>query len=122
MNKNEKKSQILGMNFSTARARLERDVLVSLALAAGHKCFRCNGELSRENFSIEHTEPWQSSADPITTFFDLKGIAFSHHTCNSGAASRPTQVYGSVKERQDAKNRRRYCPDKRRDRYLRNGT
>ena len=119
-----KKSHALGMGISTARARLERDIVFALAIAQGHKCFRCGEDMTRDNFSVEHKVAWLSSEDPKATFFDLDNIAFSHHTCNSAAASRPHKKYASkaekskkwrdgfsVKERQE----------RRRAQYLRTG-
>lgn len=81
---NERKSRLLGMNFSSARSRLDRDLLFKLATDAGHVCFRCGGELTRDNFSVDHKEHWSISVEPVKAFFDLDNVAFSHHQCNSG--------------------------------------
>ena len=70
-----------GVPFASARARLERDLLVKLALAAGHVCYRCGGPLTRDTFSVEHKVAWQSAPDPHASFFDLDNIAFSHKAC-----------------------------------------
>lgn len=80
-----KKKNQLGMNPSTASGRLLKDILFNLAINAGHKCFQCQGDLTRETFSIEHKIPWLDSDDPARLFFDLDNIAFSHHKCNVGA-------------------------------------
>lgn len=72
------------MNPSTASNRLVKDLLFSFVQKEGHKCFHCGGEISREDFSIEHKIPWLDSDDPIGLFFDLDNIAFSHFKCNSG--------------------------------------
>ena len=79
----ERKSQLLGMNFVTARNRLDRDLLFKFALLLGHKCYRCGGELVREDFSVDHKENWSEAADPVRAFFDLDNIAFSHIHCNT---------------------------------------
>ena len=41
-----------------------------------------------DEFSVEHKIPWLDSDDPIGLFFSLDNIAFSHHSCNSGAGGR----------------------------------
>ncbi len=88
---NAKKALQLGMNPSTANSRLNRDILFMLVIASGHKCYRCGGELTRETFTIEHKEHWLDSEDPKAKFFDLANIAFSHHSCNSGASRQPSK-------------------------------
>ncbi len=122
MANNEKKSLALGMSISTARVRLERDILYMLAVSQGHKCYRCGTDMPRDNFSVEHKEPWLNAEDPKATFFDLNNIAFSHHTCNSAAASRPTKKFEDDKARYKNRHSRLYSPVKRRERYLRLGT
>ena len=82
----DKKLTQLGMNPSTANGRLLKDLLYNFVIQAGHKCFRCNEELTRETFSIEHTTPWLDSENPLELFFALDNIAYSHLSCNIGAA------------------------------------
>jgi len=82
----QKKTQQLGMNPSTASGRLVKDILFKLAIDAGHKCYRCGGDLDRDTFSIEHKEPWLDSKDPKGLYFDQANIAFSHLKCNVGSA------------------------------------
>ena len=79
----EKKSQLLGMNFGTARARLERDLVFKFAVQLGHKCHRCGKELTREDFSVDHKDVWSIAENPVEAFFDLDNIAFSHLHCNT---------------------------------------
>lgn len=91
-----KKSEQLGMNSSTAQARLLRDILFSLVVETGKNvCHHCGGEITRDDFSIEHIEPWLDSDDPKGVFFDLKNISFSHLRCNVAAARRPTAKHGT---------------------------
>lgn len=90
-----KKQNQLGMNPSTASNRLVKDVLYKLAVDAGHKCFQCQGELTRESFSIEHKVPWLDSDDPVRLYFDLENIAFSHHGCNVGARRKLEALCGT---------------------------
>lgn len=80
----QEKHKQLGMNPSTASGRLLKDLLFKYAVASGEKCFRCNEELTRETFSIEHKIPWLHSENPVELFFDLDNIAFSHLLCNIG--------------------------------------
>lgn len=82
-----KKAELLGMNPSTAQNRLVKDLL--WALVAHNKiCYRCKNLMARENFSIDHKQPWQKAEDPLKAYFDLDNIAFSHHSCNSAAGGK----------------------------------
>jgi len=128
-----KKTQQLGMNPSTASGRLVKDTLFRLVVEAGHKCYRCGGELTRESFSIEHKVPWLDSEEPRGLFFDQDNIAFSHLACNC-KASRNTRKgvtkypeFVGVSEKRSpsevaADHRRKYCPQKRKEKYFRTGT
>lgn len=87
--KNDEKSRLLGLSYSTARSRLERDLLFMLAKKLGCLCHRCSLPLDdRENFSIDHKVAWMSAPDPKATFFDISNIEFSHHRCNSAYTNR----------------------------------
>lgn len=88
MNSNKKKSLQLGMAHGTAANRLRKMILFSLLRQLElDTCFQCGREIeSIENLSVEHKVPWLDSADPISLFFDLDNIAFSHLSCNVGAA------------------------------------
>ena len=84
----EKKSQQLGMPIGTATARLRKNILFSfLEKTKENICFQC-GEIIEnvDDLSIEHKEPWLDSDNPLDKFFSLDNIAFSHLTCNIGAA------------------------------------
>jgi hypothetical protein len=83
----DKKSLQLGLNFSTASGRLERQILFKLVQGCGQdSCFRCGKKIERsEDLSIEHKIDWQD-VDPAL-FWDLDNIAFSHRSCNYRAAS-----------------------------------
>lgn len=94
----DKKSQQLGMNPGTASYRLIKDLLFSFVEGYGHKCFRCGGSLERENFSIEHKEPWLDSQSPRDMFFDLGNVAYSHKACNIAAGRRPHRKNRSREE------------------------
>lgn len=123
------KSRKLGMNFGTARARLERDLLFQMAVAAGHTCYRCGGPLDRENFSLDHKQNWGSAENPKRAFFDLQNVAFSHHHCNSahtdkrrGECCYQNGCRCAKCLAQKARYRGPYDADKRRGRYVKYGT
>jgi hypothetical protein len=80
-----KKETQLGTHRAIAERRLQRNLLFSLVVSAGHKCFRCGRELTRETFSLDHKIDWLDSPDPVGLFFDLDNIAFSHLSCNKAA-------------------------------------
>jgi len=102
----QKKTQQLGMNPSTASGRLNKDILFAFVKEAGHTCFRCGEELTRDTFSIEHKEAWLDSKEPIQLFFDLSNIAYSHLSCNVKASRVPNKVYLTAEEKRLAKNKR----------------
>ena len=82
-----KKTQ-LGMNPSTASNRLNKQLLYTFAKKLDmHWCYHCGAEiLGVEDMSIEHKTPWLHSEDPVSLYFDIENIAFSHKSCNYGAA------------------------------------
>lgn len=89
-NSNKKKSEQLGMAHGTAANRLRKMVMFYLLVQGElNKCHQC-GEWIRtaEELSIEHKIPWLDSEDPIGLYFDINNIAFSHLSCNIGAARR----------------------------------
>ena len=85
---NQKKAEQLGMPIGTASNRLRKSIIFNLLKEAGKNfCHQCGGEIeSVEELSIEHKTPWLDSENPVELFFDLDNIAFSHLSCNSGAA------------------------------------
>lgn len=87
-NYNKKKADQLGMPIGTASNRLRKSVVFSLLKKLNENfCFQCGGEIeSEKELSIEHKVPYLDSEDPKSLFFDLNNIAFSHLSCNVGAA------------------------------------
>ena len=81
----DKKSQQLGINYSTAAARLDRQVLFMLVKECGRdKCHRCGKAIEKwQDLSTEHKADWLDVNPAL--FWDLSNIAFSHKWCNSGA-------------------------------------
>ncbi len=125
---NKKQSQ-LGMNPSTASARLIKDILFSYV--KDEKCFHCGGSLTRETFSIEHKEPWLDSDKPLELFFSLENIGYSHIACNVGAARKVKSPCGTLRKYNNgcrcvpctqasaSQQRSVYTPEKRRLKYQR---
>ena len=71
------KSEQLGMPFPTACARLRRIVMFQLLRELRRTvCFRCGGEMSVADFSLDHKLDWMDQ-DP-ELFWDVTNIAFSH--------------------------------------------
>jgi len=117
---NQKKNRLLGEPYGTATSRLRKILLFDFAQKLNKDiCYRCGSriELLRE-FSIEHTIAWQSADNPREVFFDISQIAFSHLSCNIGAAYRPTKVYESAAKRQIANTKRKYTDPQRYKRHL----
>ena len=87
MNKDAKKRAQLGMPQGTAANKLRKIIMFDLVCKLKlNTCYQCQSSIDTvEELSIEHKEPYLDSADPIQKYFDLGNIAFSHHSCNSGA-------------------------------------
>ncbi len=108
---NNVKSDALGMPIGTAANRLRKMILFSLVCRLElNTCYQCGKEiLAVGDLSIEHKEPWLQADDPVTSFFDLDNIAFSHLSCNIAAGVRPTKKYANARERKSAENKRRWA-------------
>jgi hypothetical protein len=100
----QKKSDLLGENFSTASGKLRKMIMFDLIQRLElNTCYRCTLPIETvETLSIEHTEAWQSAENPKEVFYDLSKIAFSHLVCNVSAANR-VKVWQDQKSRQHAK-------------------
>lgn len=119
----QKKTIQLGMNPSTASGRLIKDTLWRLIVETKQdNCFQCGDLMTRENFSVEHKEPWLDSEDPVGLFFDQCNISFSHHLCNikagrKGKGYTPDEALNARRE----SNKKSWSSEKRREYYLRSG-
>jgi hypothetical protein len=84
---NMRKSEALGMNFSTASSRLKLRIMLQLLKECGKNlCFRCNKEIEvAGDLSIDHKEDWLNSGRDKELFWDTKNILFSHRSCNTKA-------------------------------------
>lgn len=82
MTPNEKKSQQLGMPFSTASNILRQTIFFELVKETKKNfCFKCTKEIiSQKELSIEHKKDWLD--DDTDLFWSLENIAFSHRKCN----------------------------------------
>lgn len=92
-NSNNKKAEQLGMPHGTASARLKKLILFNLLKELKRNfCHQCGTEiLTADELSIEHKIPYLDSDDPVKMFFEMDNVAYSHLSCNSGAA-RQTQI------------------------------
>jgi len=116
---NDQKAKLLGMPFGTATSRLRKSLLFQMAQQLGRDiCYRCGAKIAvLEEFSIEHKKAWASASCPVTAFFDLGNIEFSHLSCNSGAGYR-TRVYADDKERYREGFKRFYSDPDNRAKFL----
>ena len=82
----KKRSDQLGINYSTATARLRKKVLLALLVKYGDNiCYRCETPIQNEqDLSMEHKVPWLDDSNDL--FWSLDNIAFSHLSCNSTGA------------------------------------
>lgn len=135
MNKGNKvKADALGVSYGAACNQLRKRLLFKFVCEAKlNMCHRCGKEIiSVGDFSVEHITAWLQADNPVDAFFDLDNIAYSHLSCNSGAASRTNKLQGSREEyrkkfnRYQREYRHRMTPEerraKRREKYLRLGT
>ena len=127
---NKKKTELLGINFSTASQRLRKNLLFALVVDADKNiCFHCHKVIdSVDEFSIEHKEPWMSSKNPVQAFFSIENIAYSHLYCNIAAAEKPHKKFFTDESRKENRRmlrakwmREHYSTDKRRDKKSRTG-
>lgn len=93
----EKKENQLGMSYGKAYNRLLKDIIWMLIVASEkYRCCRCNQFMTREDFTIEHIEPWLDTDDPVKLFFSLDNIGFAHFKCNMEAKRRSGFVSQAV--------------------------
>lgn len=97
---NDLKAIKLGMPFGTANNKLRKALLFYCVQRLGEDiCYRCGFKITTvDDFSIDHKVSWLNSITPVQDFFNVLGIAYSHMSCNSAAASRP-RVYDSLQDK-----------------------
>ena len=83
--------------------------------------------MDRETFTIDHKVAWLDSEDPITAFFDLENVAFSHMKCNF-AEGRKNRKYATAEEKVAARRqkdrerkKRSYSTEQRRAKFRMKG-
>jgi hypothetical protein len=81
-NRHDRRAEQLGMNWSTANARLRKQLLFRyIQRSSDDKCSQCGKIIeSIDDLSIEHVLPWENR-DP-SLFWDLDNIKYSHLSCN----------------------------------------
>jgi hypothetical protein len=80
-----------------ASALLLRQTVWLLLVATDQgRCFRCGGEMSLADYSLDHAEPWRGQDAAL--FWDPNNIHWSHKLCNTKAAR-------TVTPSQDARRR-----------------
>ncbi len=80
--RNERKSEFLGMRYTSAQAKLYRHLLFAYVCNAGHnQCMRCGEPMTAENMSIDHIEPWFGV--DVDLYWNLMNVKLSHKNCNS---------------------------------------
>ena len=91
---NRKKMEMLGTNYGTAFHRLRKMIMFDFAKKLNlDTCYQCGHKIDDINeFSIEHKTPWLNSELPLETFYDINNIAFSHLSCNAGAAKQTVKA------------------------------
>lgn len=80
------KGQVLGMNFHKARRILISTIVKKYFELLGQgNCYRCQKEITGNDYHLDHIEPWLGAFDPIEAFYNLEHIRISHPICNSVA-------------------------------------
>lgn len=84
------KGQVGRYSIPQANKVLMKDLVFYYAKQLGlNICYRCSKILERNDFTIDHTEPWRNQPNSQELFFKLENIRFSHHVCNSGHTRQP---------------------------------
>lgn len=73
---------------SNARNQLIRMIIFDFICKENIVCYRCETNMSLENYSIEHKIAWLHSEDPVGLYFNLDNVTFSHLQCNVEARRR----------------------------------
>ena len=109
------------MSVGTATHRLKKSLMLRLAQRCGMDwCCRCGERIDTEHeLSVEHVKPWLD-VDP-SLFWDLDNIAFSHLSCNIGAARRKRTSLEDKRKANAAWMREHYTTDKRRAKKVMTG-
>ena len=132
--RNERAKEQLGINLSTAQAKLRKQILWELLKELNKtKCFVCGEEMTQEDVSIEHIKPWLDEHNAKELFFNWANITFSHLSCNI-KRKKLTRKHGTVymydkykcrcslcSKAKETKNKKFYTSEKRQERFKRLG-
>lgn len=118
----ERRKAVLGMPIGTASARLLKSLLFLFSQRLEmDNCYRCGQKITNTaEMSIEHKIAWLNHTDPISTFFDLDNIAFSHKRCNYSATESPHAKHRNkdeIRAMWAAAKRKNYTTEKRRQKF-----
>jgi len=123
-----KKSSQLGMSSGKASNILLKDILWDFIVKTNQNyCCKCNLQMHRLTFSIEHIQPWLDSENPTDLFFNLNNISFSHLICNIKSARRTNKILDRDKYKEQTKIRntlnkkKNYSKEKRKEKYTKTG-
>lgn len=107
----KRRQNLLKMGIGKANHHLKKSIMFYLAGKLSLlTCHRCKQPIAHvQQFSIDHKESWQKSANPIQSFFSLENIAFSHTSCNTAAAIR-YRKYKTPEEAKAAKAKQQKSP------------
>jgi len=88
--KQQRESKMLGQAVSTARSKLYKKVIWSLARKCGeNQCHRCGSEIENpEDLSLDHVKSWRYKENAAELYFDLDNVRLSHNICNATAKDR----------------------------------
>ena len=136
-NRNKRATKQLGINISTAQAKLRKQILWELLKETNrNKCFVCGKEMTQEDFSIEHIVPWLDKLNAKELFFDWSNISFSHLSCNVQRQKRKQQrkIHGTYnmytyykcrcnlcKKANAEQKKKNYSKEKRQKKYVETG-
>lgn len=111
---NQRRARLLGESYGAATSKLRKMLLFDFAKRLNEDiCYQCGTRIEFiEDFSIEHTIPWQNSDNPKEIFFDLSKIAYSHSSCNTKAAIRPKKWENTKIRRREYARVMREDPEK----------
>lgn len=101
------KSEVLGLNFSTATHQLKKSLMLHLAKQCNmSKCYRCGKEIETgKELSVDHKKDWLQSTNSVELFWDISNLAFSHKSCNTEAKFEKNKNRGSTKFRKKFQSR-----------------
>lgn len=81
--KENKFRSLFGLSGGAARHRLRSKIIYEFFLLRdSNKCHRCNEPVIFEEYSIDHSESFWESTDPVKAFYNVSECYMSHLKCN----------------------------------------